>query len=321
MQALFCVSLFFIIACVVSGEKFSWTSADAAAQADKTTCKPLQKYENAALKSTENAKDVQRTSLGAVDNAQVCGGLCCEMENCDLAEFNKLKQCYAVQCSNLKSCDIDSNGDATILTFSRKTGADVWTRSFKAQASKPVAETAVGNQPSSPVVEQHPSNTVNGVQKSQIPDQDNASKKSEPEKSVMDIINDQQIAKIESLTKELEEAEKMEKEVASVNANSKKDNIVEKQDDKLGSEISSITGQHYLKADDKDITSFQENDTSTAHSKHQHQRDVRHNLISPITIGAFTCMAVIAVSGFAMAIIKYKKERREGVDDKQTQSP
>jgi len=31
-------------------------------------------------------------------------------------------------------------------------------------------------------------------------------------------------------------------------------------------------------------------------------------------------MAVIAVSGFAMAIIKYKKERKE-VDDKQTQLP
>ena len=92
----------------------------------------------------------------------------------------------------------------------------------------------------------------------------------------MDTINEEQLAKIQSLTKELEEAEKMEKETAIANANSKKDNIVEKQDDKLGSEISSITGQHYLKADEKDITSFQENDTSTAHSK------VRYLILSPL---------------------------------------
>lgn len=51
------------------------------------------------------------------------------MENCDLAEFDKLRQCYAVHCSNLKNCDVNSNGDSTVLTFSRKTGSDVWTRS------------------------------------------------------------------------------------------------------------------------------------------------------------------------------------------------
>jgi len=51
------------------------------------------------------------------------------MENCDLAEFNKHHQCFAVQCGNLKSCDVDSNGESMILTFSRKSGSDVWTRS------------------------------------------------------------------------------------------------------------------------------------------------------------------------------------------------
>ena len=36
----------------------------------------------------------------------------------------------------------------------------------------------------------------------------------------------------------------------------------------LGKEIQSITGEHYLKAEDKsDITALQENDTTTAHSK------------------------------------------------------
>ena len=42
--------------------------------------------------------------------------------------------------------------------------------------------------------------------------------------------------------------------------------------------------------------------------------------MSPITIGAFTCMAVIAVSGFVMAVIKYKREHRD-VTNKETQSP
>jgi len=295
---------------VIKGEKFNWSSTDLATQAERTTCKPLEKYQNAALKSDSN--DVQRTSLGAVDNAEVCGGLCCEMENCDLAEFNKLRQCFAIHCNNLKSCDIDSNGVATILTFSRKTGSDVWTRSFKGKSEEITHEKSTSN------VKDQPSNTVKGVQKSEIPEDSNKRTEQVQEKSIIDTINEEQLKKIQSLTKELEETEKLEK--TNFNENSKKDNIVEKDDSKLGNDISSITGEHYMKADDKDITSFQENDTSTAHTKHQHVRDGRHNIISPITIGAFTCMAVIAVSGFAMAIIKYKKERRE-VDHKQTQSP
>ena len=56
------------------------------------------------------------------------------------------------------------------------------------------------------------------------------------------------------------------------------------------------------------------------HIQHPHKRDARHNIMSPITIGAFTCMAVIAVSGFVMAIIKYKREHRD-VTNKETQSP
>ena len=54
--------------------------------------------------------------------------------------------------------------------------------------------------------------------------------------------------------------------------------------------------------------------------QHQRKRNARHNIMSPITIGAFTCMAVIALSGFVMAIIKYKREHRV-VNDKETQSP
>ena len=53
------------------GEKFTWSSPDAKAQADKTSCKPLQKYENAAMKSILDSTNMQRTSLGAVDNAEV----------------------------------------------------------------------------------------------------------------------------------------------------------------------------------------------------------------------------------------------------------
>ena len=55
----------------LSGEKFTWSSPDAKAQADKTSCKPLQKYENAAMKSILDSTNMQRTSLGAVDNAEV----------------------------------------------------------------------------------------------------------------------------------------------------------------------------------------------------------------------------------------------------------
>lgn len=331
------ILIFTLVIAGVKGEKFNWSSKDVASQAEKTSCKPLQKYENAALKSTTDSKDVQRTSLGAVDNAEVCGGLCCEMENCDLAEFDKLRQCYAVHCTNLKSCDVDSNGDSTVLTFSRKTGGDVWTKSFKKQVIASADDKAASNATEIKVTGDAPLNNtltvestetvVKGTQKSEIPE-DSSAKRTEQvgEKSIIDAINEEQLAKIQSLTKELEETDKLETAASSSSSsNEKKDKIaaegdVKGGDLKLGNQVLSATGEHYLKTDDKDITSFQENDTVSAHSKHQRKRNARHNIMSPITIGAFTCMAVIALSGFVMAIIKYKREHRV-VNDKETQSP
>lgn len=294
----FCKFGFVIILIFQVKGEFSWSSPEYAAQASRTTCKPLQKLELATLRTKINSASIKKTSLGAVDNAEVCGGLCCEMETCDLAEFNKERQCFAVQCGDLKSCDVASNGDSVILTFSRKSGSDVWTRSFKGG----------------------PTNT-----RSQIV-QETADKKNVvttgdgPQPNIMEEINAEIIARIKSTEEKLAKKWTM-KEMAEADftGNTNKKNEIEKENASLHKEIQSITGEHYMKADDKDITALQENDTSIVH-KHQRRHDIRHNIISPITIGAFTCMAVIAVSGFAMAIIKYKKERKE-VEDKQTQLP
>ena len=93
------------------------------------------------------------------------------------------------------------------------------------------------------------------------------------EKSIIDAINEEQLAKIQSLTKELEETDKLETAASSSSSsNEKKDKIaaegdVKGGDLKLGNQVLSATGEHYLKTDDKDITSFQENDTVSAHSK------------------------------------------------------
>ena len=93
------------------------------------------------------------------------------------------------------------------------------------------------------------------------------------EKSIIDAINEEQLKKIQSLTKELEETDKLDVETSSsMNENSKKDKIAAEKEEtkgdlKLGNQVLSAAGEHYLKTDDKDITSFQENDTVAAHSK------------------------------------------------------
>lgn len=299
------------------GQEFKWTP-EYAAQASKTSCKPLQKFTESALKNDIKSTSINRTSLGAVDNAQVCGSLCCEMESCDMAEF-KNRHCFAIQCADLKSCDIAPQGDSEILTFTRKTGTDIWTRGMK--------ETSVA-----PSNKENKTNIVTKtatVQKSSIPQEVNMEQHKDAVISLSS--KDKIVSPMDALLKEeleIVHKKEIEKERAWTASNGpvvahKKGNVLhEKLTSSLGKEIQAITGEHYLKAEDKsDITALQENDTSIAHAKlHQHRRDLRHTLISPITIGAFTCMAVIAVSGFAMAIIKYKKERKD-VEDKQTQLP
>ena len=58
-----------------------------------------------------------------------------------------------------------------------------------------------------------------------------------------------------------------------VEASSKSSNENSEKKDKIAADgkedvkALSAAGEHYLKTDDKDITSFQENDTVTAHSK------------------------------------------------------
>ena len=90
----------------------------------------------------------------------------------------------------------------------------------------------------------------------------------EGEKSIIDAINEEQLKRIQSLTKELEETDKLDVEASTKSLsseNSKKDKIAA--DGKGDVKTLSAASEHYLKTDDKDITSFQENDTVTAHSK------------------------------------------------------
>jgi len=62
---------FIISALCILGDDFNWSSPEFASQASHTNCKPLKKHENAAMKANINPNNINRTSLGAVDNAEV----------------------------------------------------------------------------------------------------------------------------------------------------------------------------------------------------------------------------------------------------------
>lgn len=289
---------------------FKWSSKEYSEQAAKTTCNPLKREDSKTLK--QHSRTANFTELGKVLDVETCGILCCEVESCDLALFEN-DHCYAVQCSDLPSCEmVPSQAKSQIITFTRKSGSDVWTNGDQGKSknagpsdqenkTKIVTKQAAVQKSSIPEI-----TTVSSENKGSVITLSNKENKVE---SPMDALLHKEVTMVRDKQKQNDESAKKE----TVNKKTPTGNVGEK--------IQDIT-EHYLKAEEKsDMTALQENETSVTHTKAKnHRRDLRHTLISPITIGAFTCMTVIAVSGFAMAIIKYQRERKE-FEDKQTQEP
>ena len=87
----------------------------------------------------------------------------------------------------------------------------------------------------------------------------------DPNPNIMEAINAEEIGRIKKLEEKLSKDWTM-KEIAEMDLEkTKKKDQIEKESASLHKEIQSITGEHYLKTDDKDITALQENDTSIAH--------------------------------------------------------
>jgi len=300
---LFC-SVCFLLFHDVEGDSFKWSSSEYESQAKKYSCKNFELKKQHQLKNGNNAGNL--TKLGKVKDIEVCGILCCEVESCDLA-FLENEFCYSVTCLSLDSCETEHATDNTseILTMGRKSGSDIWTRGSHDSPAASIQSKIVTKQAA--------------VQKTVVPDKKPATSNVEQKSSVTVIskIDSPMDALLQKETAMIKDKQNKENKKDSVSPNS----AVTKPN--VGQKIQDITSEHYLKAEEKsDMTALQENETSTMHpvkTQHRH-KDLRHTLISPITIGAFTCMAVIAVSGFAMAIIKYNRERKD-YEDKTTQKP
>jgi len=285
---------------------FKWSNKDYLENAGKTSCLPQFHYNSHTLK--QHGRSNNFTQLGKVIDVEVCSLLCCEVETCDLALLEE-DHCYAVKCLSIDDCDLEpTDRKSEVVTMRRKKGTDIWS-----SGTQP-------NKNGAPFYKENQAKIVTkeaAVQKSSIPEIETVSH--EPKGSLIAISNKDHIDSPMDALLQKESSMVKQKQNNDVNASKKSSDPQEIK--QSGERIQDIT-EHYLKAEEKnDMTALQENETSAVHPKLIHRRqDLRHTLISPITIGAFTCMAVIAVSGFAMAIIKYQRERRE-YEDKQTQKP
>jgi len=267
----------------ISGEQFNWTS-EYKSQTAKLTCVPSQHYSGVTLKKLNKAGNV--TVLGKVADMMVCALLCCELDTCDVALFEDPK-CSSIQCTSQDSCETSKGQSSSqVLLMKRKSGSDVWSRVHG--DSNGMSEPSGLENKTMILTKQA------AVQKSSIPQIQKKAKDS------LVAITNKGGSPMDQL---------MVAETARV-----KNKIAEAEQATAKSKVSDLT-DHYLKVEDKiDMTALQENDTRAGeHPKlaAHRRRDLAHTLISPITIGAFTCMAVIAVSGFAMAIIKYQREQKD----------
>ncbi|XP_065668236.1 uncharacterized protein LOC100212358 isoform X2 [Hydra vulgaris] len=279
--------------------EFHWN----AGEASKMSCVAPQNCSSCTLKKRSDKRN-NFTDLGKVSDLEVCALLCCEIEVCDLALLEN-ERCYSVSCYSEDSCETElvpvknkNSLKTDIIKFRRKSGNDVWSSGSRKNQDDESISRIVTKQAS-----------VQKLANQKEIDQKDASitlSNKDKMESPMDALLQKESSIIRS--KQIKQASLSKKEEISTEVNEK---------------IQTVT-EHYLKSQEKsDITALQENETVSHISKMSipgKSRDLRHTLISPITIGAFTCMAVIAVSGFAMAIIKYQKERKE-FQDKQTQKP
>ncbi|XP_065071696.1 uncharacterized protein LOC135696274 [Rhopilema esculentum] len=253
---------------------------------------------------------------------EVCALLCCEIEQCDTAWVDN-NVCYSVSCKN-HACETEKatgkHANSAVVQFKRK-----YQNSTPNKETAKVAVTGVKyDENKSTIVTKQAVTSINGKpEKSSsavgATDMEQAEKKQEALVTISSQSPMEQLLQSEAsiIHNKATVEETASKKTTQEEATKKKSDV------DISTNIQSLS-EHLKKADEKaDITAaLEENDKRTIHPKlryHKHH-DLRHNLISPIIIGAFTCMAVIALSGFAMAIIKYQKERKEKHSSQSTQT-
>jgi len=289
-------------------EEFHWSETSMQKQADNLQCVPKNIYSATVLK--KDAKNQNKTMMGKVADMEVCALLCCEIERCDAALLED-KMCYSVACAN-NECEQEKANGSHLKSFvlhikrlqqnSTKDKGDVTGVKYDENKSTIVTKQAVTSSNEQPGKAPRKNFATSANRQESLVAISNQSPMEQLMQSESNLVHDK--ATVE---------EKATKKTTQDEAVKKSNDIT------ISNNIQSLS-DHLKKVNDRsDMTaSLEEADKRTVHPKlryHKHH-DLRHNLISPIIIGAFTCMAVIALSGFAMAIIKYQKER----NDKQSQS-
>eukprot|EP00112_Aurelia_sp_Birch-Aquarium-sp1_P001205 Seg1123.7 transcript_id=Seg1123.7/GoldUCD/mRNA.D3Y31 product="hypothetical protein" protein_id=Seg1123.7/GoldUCD/D3Y31 len=288
-----------------SAEEFHWSDVTLQNQAGNLGCTLGNYYMTTVPKQRNN-----QTLLGKVADMEVCGMLCCELPECDTAWFQD-KVCYSVACKD-NVCETEratgTNQNSAVLQIKRKSQSGVKDR------SKEVTGVKYDENKSTIVTKQAlTSNNAKSSKDETLNAHQSTGNSDSKQESLVTISNQSPMEQLLQTESNIVHNKATAKEPASQKA-TETEAVKKSKDAALNTDIQSLS-DHLKKVDDKlDMTAaLEENDKRTIHPKlryHKHH-DLRHNLISPIIIGAFTCMAVIALSGFAMAIIKYQKERKE----------
>lgn len=280
-------------------------------QAEKLQCSTTNYYTATILK--QNGKKQNKTMIGKVADMEVCALLCCEVEHCDTALLQN-NICYSVACKD-HECEQEratgNNTNSAVLQIKRqsqnavKEKGDVTGVKYDRNKSTIVTKQAV----TSNNVISEKSKQNGGYGRGSLTNKHGSLVTISSQSPMEQLLQSESSIVHNKATVEETASKKTTQEEATKKTS----------DATISNSIQSLS-DHLKKVDDKsDMTAaLEENDKRTIHPKlryHKHH-DLRHNLISPIIIGAFTCMAVIALSGFAMAIIKYQKDRM----DKNSQS-
>eukprot|EP00794_Sanderia_malayensis_P012665 gene12665-13965_t len=300
-------------------EQFQWDDVWFEAQAEKQQCYPVNTYANTVARVRKNFDKL--TMMGKVLDMKVCALLCCEVASCNMA-WMQGEACYSLECKDGECQAEKATGDkvnSTVLQI-RRTAEDP--KSSKLHSQKEVTGVKYDEHKSTIITKQAVISNTTASQKSNIPaDQQSNSQTDNKQESLVTISNQspmEQILQTESLVLHDKVIAEENNDAAERETNGAKKSMEAHVSDNI-----QTLSEHLKKVDEKsDMTALEENDTKPMHPKLKYHRrhDLRHSLISPIIIGAFTCMAVIAVSGFAMAIIKYQKERHEKLTNQSTQT-
>lgn len=303
-----------------SGETFNWSERSLQQQADNLKCCPTNYYKATVPKMRKNTTNSSNLIImGKVADIEVCALLCCEIEDCSMAWMEN-QVCKSVHCIN--ECQIEkapsTHSQSAVVEMRRNCQSTLASRSH---GQKDVTGEKYDENKSTIVTKQAVTSSNNVVQKSSIPEQQ--------QQQQSDMSKDNKQESLVTISNQSPMEQLLQKESTMIHTKAAADRVKGSGDEQasgvkktqgISSNIQTLS-EHLKKVDEKaDITALEENDAKKDHPKHKYHRrhDLRHSLISPIIIGAFTCMAVIAVSGFAMAIIKYQKERQERTKSTQT---